>query len=76
MPFLINGQVIKSTDDYLSKGTRARWNLSIRTDLKNDLTALSKHTKLPVSVMGDVWLEMLQKDPKLLEEFINNCRKY
>lgn len=76
MPFIINGQVIKSSEDYLSKGSRGRLNLSIRNDLKVDTINLSKHIDKPISVMFDVWIEMLQADEDLLNKFITRVKKY
>lgn len=76
MPFEVNGIQIKSKDDYLSKGSRSKINLSIRSDLKVDIINLSKHTRTPVSVFFDVFVEMLQSDEELLKDFLNECKKY
>lgn len=76
MPFIINGQVVKCSNDYLAKGSRARLNLSIRNDLKLDILNLSKHIDKPISVMFDVWIELLQSNDELLNNFIELCKKY
>lgn len=76
MPFVLNGVTIKLRDDYLAKGERGRLNLSVRKDIKDDIIKLSKHINRPVSVMFDVWVEMLQDNPELLQEFLLRVKKY
>lgn len=77
MAFIINGQVLKEKDDYLSKGDRSRLNSTMRTDLYRDYSLLMKyHVREHMSVGFDVLIEMLQDNPKMLEEFIDRCKKY
>lgn len=77
MAFVINGQVIQETGDYLSKGERSRLNSTMRIDLHKDFSALMKyHVREHMSVGFDVLIEMLQDNPDMLNEFITRCKKY
>lgn len=76
MAFKINGIVIKEKQDYLKKGSRSRIDSTMRTDLKKDIMNLSKYMDKSLSVMLDVWVEMLQDDEDLLQMFIDNCKQY
>lgn len=77
MAFVINGQVIQETGDYLSKGERSRLNSTMRTDLHKDFSALMKyHVREHMSVGFDVLVEMLQDNPDMLQEFIDRVKKY
>lgn len=76
MAFKINGIVIKEKQDYLQKGSRSRIDSTMRTDLKKDIMNLSKYMDKSLSVMLDVWVEMLQDDEDLLQMFIDNCKQY
>lgn len=76
MAFKINGIVIKEKKDYLQKGSRSRIDSTMRTDLKKDIMNLSKYMDKSLSVMLDVWVEMLQDDEDLLQMFIDNCKQY
>lgn len=76
MPFIINGIAIKDKFDYINKGSRERINTTMREDLKKDIFNLSGYYNIPLSVMLDVWCLMLQENEVLLNEFINNCKKY
>ena len=76
MAFKINGIVIKEKQDYLKKGSRSRIDSTMRTDLKKDIMNLSKYMDKFLSVMLDVWVEMLQDDEDLLQMFIDNCKQY
>jgi len=77
LAFIINGQVIKEGDDYLSKGERSRLNSTMRTDLYKDFSALMKyHVREHRSIGFDVLIEMLQDNPDMLREFITRCKRY
>lgn len=77
MAFIINGQVLKEKDDYLSKGSRSRLNSTMRSDLYKDFSLLMKHhVREHMSVGFDVLIEMLQDNPDMLQDFINRCKKY
>ena len=76
MAFILNGQVIKEANDYLSKGARRRIHSSMRVDLYQDLSNLMKYINHPMSVGFDVLVEMLQEDEELLKEFIDRVKKY
>lgn len=76
MAFKINGIVIKEKQDYLQKGSRSRIDSTMRTDLKKDIMNLGKYMDKSLSVMLDVWVEMLQDDEDLLQVFIDNCKQY
>ena len=76
MAFILNGQVIKEADDYLSKGARRRIHSSMRVDLYKDFSNLMKYINHPMSVGFDVLVEMLQEDEELLQEFIDRVKKY
>lgn len=76
MAFVVNGQVIKESNDYLSKGARRRIHSSMREDLYQDFSNLMKYINRPMSIGFDVLIEMLQDNPDMLQEFITRCKRY
>ena len=76
MPYLINGIEVKCKQDYLSKGDRQGVNLNVRCDLYQNFKNLSKATKIPMSVLMDNILLMIENDEELLDKLLKDCRDY
>lgn len=73
--YIINGQVIKNSRSYL-KHDRVDTHISIRKDIYEELSTLSKKRKKPMSKILDCIWTTFEAHPEIKREFFKRLKEY